>query len=773
MVKNEWKSLLGNKLMFLVIVAIIAIPVIYSGLFLKSMWDPYGNVDKLPVAVVNEDKAVDYQGKTLSIGDDLVAELKSNNSMDFDFVDSESAGNGLENGTYYMVITIPENFSDNATTLMDDVPKKMELRYATNPGSNYIASKLSESALVRIKEAVAAQVTQSYTQTVFDSIASAGDGMKQAADGATELKNGVQTAMGGNQTITDNLAKLSSSTLVFEDGVDTLTKGLAEYTAGVAALDEGVGSLKEGGTALVDGTDTLVNGAKELKDGADALAVGADALAAGVSSLSDNTDSLVQGVGAINAGADSLNKGADSAKQGAETLKAGTDNLVTGVTDVSNGLSQVKQIVDGHSDTGIPIAMMPSLSAAINKLYDGVGTPDSVSPTTLVGASKAVNMGTSTLNSGIANISMGAAALHAGTSELAAKTSELPAGVQKLKSGADSVSAGAGRLAAGTSAIVDGSTAVKNGMIQLDDGITAVQSGTHELKSNSAALNDGAAQLSEGSAQIHSGSVQLYEGSGQLGDGMVRLYEGTGTLETGLSDGVDKVNDNSLKNDTADMFASPVKDVETQITNVENNGHAMAPYMMSVGLWVGALAFCLMYPLATYKGELKSGAAWWLSKATILYPVALLQGICMIALLHYVAGFNPTHMMKTVLFACLTSVTFTAIMYFFNIVLGKVGSFIMLVFMVVQLAGSAGTYPVEISPSFVSKIHAFVPFTYTVDAFRSTISGGVSIAPSVCVMLILLIVFTIMTIIQFHIMAAKRKAGERVLYDWLEERGLA
>lgn len=109
--------------------------------------------------------------------------------------------------------------------------------------------------------------------------------------------------------------------------------------------------------------------------------------------------------------------------------------------------------------------------------------------------------------------------------------------------------------------------------------------------------------------------------------------------------------------------------------------------MMSVGLWVGALAFCLMYPLTTYKGKLKSGFAWWASKASILYPVAILQGLLLIILLHVFNGFTPIEMTKTVLFACLTAMAFTSIMYFFNITFGKVGSFLMLVFMVIQLAG--------------------------------------------------------------------------------------
>ena len=167
MIKNEWKNLLKNKMLVVVVAAIIIIPVIYAGLFLKSMWDPYGSLDHLPVAVVNNDKSVEYEGKTLSVGSDMEDALRDNDSLDFHFVDSKDAEQGLRNGTYYMVITIPEDFSENASTLMDEKPKKMELEYETNPGTNYIASKMSESAVVKIRDEVASQVTETYTQTVL------------------------------------------------------------------------------------------------------------------------------------------------------------------------------------------------------------------------------------------------------------------------------------------------------------------------------------------------------------------------------------------------------------------------------------------------------------------------------------------------------------------------------------------------------------------------------------------------------------------------------
>ncbi len=198
MIKKEWKNLFQNKLLLMVLCAIALIPTIYAGLFLASMWDPYGNVDHLPVAVVNEDAAVSYNNSQLQIGNNLVENLKKNNALLFDFVDANVAKEGLKNGTYYMVITIPKDFSKNASTLMNQTPQKMVLHYDTNPGTNYIASKLSETARSKIRSSVSEEVTKTYTQTVFEEIAQVGDGMQTASNGATQIRNGFESAQSGN-----------------------------------------------------------------------------------------------------------------------------------------------------------------------------------------------------------------------------------------------------------------------------------------------------------------------------------------------------------------------------------------------------------------------------------------------------------------------------------------------------------------------------------------------------------------------------------------------
>ena len=167
MVREEWKRLLHNPLLIVVVAAIILIPSIYAGFFLASMWDPYGELDKLPVAVVNLDKGAEYNGEDLEIGNDLVDKLKEDGSLDFAFVDQSEAEQGLRDGKYYMVVTIPEDFSYKASTVTTSDPEKMQLLYETNPATNYVAMKLSESAMTKIEMSLDQKVSCSTRSVKF------------------------------------------------------------------------------------------------------------------------------------------------------------------------------------------------------------------------------------------------------------------------------------------------------------------------------------------------------------------------------------------------------------------------------------------------------------------------------------------------------------------------------------------------------------------------------------------------------------------------------
>lgn len=814
MIREELKFLGKNKLLVFVMAVILLIPAIYAGMFLSSMWDPYGDISKLPVAVVNNDVSVDYNGKTLSVGDNLSDSLKNNDSMDFHITDQVTAENGLRDGRYYMVITIPEDFSQNASSVMDNNPKKMQLQYTTNPGYNYISSKLSESAIKEIKANIMAEVTTTYTNAVFDSIAELGDGFSQAADGTAELLNGMNSLNDGAATVTDNLNVLADSSVTLKDGSLTLNNGVNAYLAGVSQVDGGLGSLLEGANKLADGasqlgagSNALLTGATDMKNQIDNSLTSDKAAQINLASsslltMNENIQKLNGAVSAIDVsgiGAAGQSAGASLQTAGV-SLNDAASNLVGGYAatanpaDLGGGALKVietyRTLAYLYQDPTLTDAQRSLIGQAMTKLYD---SNDQIAENTayddIVGAAGNIkNAGGNIQAAGdtlsalaASDMSGQVAELQSSVEQLAAASDKLlPASSQALGSlltGMQTIQAGVNQsLLPGIAQLNTGVQSLNSGITGTDGlqaGVQALKAGSRQLVEKGNDLQSGASQISDGTAKLSDGANALADGSTALQDGVTALIDGTDTLNSALSDGAAKVADSAVNNSNIDMFVTPLETEETQITTIANNGHAMAAYMMSVGLWVGCLAFCLMYPLVEYRGKLKNGFSWFMSKAIVVYPTAIIMAVVLYLTLHFVNGFNPIQVTNTILVSVVSGICFMTIMYFFNALLGKVGSFFMLVFMVLQLAGSAGTYPIEISGSFAAAIHKYVPFTYTVNAFRSAISGGADIGNELMVLTVLTVIFMVLTIALFWYRAERINAGKAVAYTWIEEHGLA
>ena len=451
-----------------------------------------------------------------------------------------------------------------------------------------------------------------------------------------------------------------------------------------------------------------------------------------------------------------LQQAAAGLRQNLVTYTAGVDTAAAGAAALNDASTGLPALADGLSQMAGKSA---ELTGGLTTLQQGTATLAQQAPQLVQGIDLAAQGGQKLQQEGTSVVRQGA--------------QDLSGGLEKLAGGSAALQTGLGDLSAKLPALTDGLTRLQTGVGELEKGAGQLADGTGELQKNSAALNSGAAALASGAAQIGDGASKLYEGSGELTDGLDQLKEGSSTLGASLSDGAQQIAETNTGEEVAEMIAAPVSAQEAKLTEVPDNGHAMAPYMMSVALWVGCIAFSLMYPLTEYQGEMKSGAAWWLSKASVLYPVALLQAVVMVGALHALDGFAPARMGQTLLIACLASVTFMSVMYFFTSLLGRIGSFLMLVFMVVQLAGSVGTYPLEISGSFVKYLHDWVPFTYTVKAFRSAICAGQDVSGCALYLAVWALVFTLLTLVVFTVRAKHIRAGRPTLTPWLERHRLA
>lgn len=928
MIKKEWNKLLHNKMLLISSIVILFIPILYAGFFLKSNWDPYGNTDNLPVAVVNLDKPVNYEGKELAIGDELVSNLQDNDALDWHFVSKDDAQKGLENRDYYMVMTLPRNLSEDASTLMDDKPKKMQIDYETNGSLNYISEIISGTAVKEIKSTVSANVTEAYAEAVFDQIGDIGEGFEEAADGADELNDGTEKLKDGNEAITTNLKTLANSTLTFSDGADVLNMGLStyadgvsqvnsgaqqlnngisslssnvgplkdgvnqldtgasslnqgvqSYTNGVAALDEGLGQLSANGPALRNGAAALSDGVSQVKNGSGQLLTGLKTLSSKLNGSLDQDQqaqlsALVDkenGLPKINAGIQKLNrelqkgignvgnaaKGLDKQKveenlkaigselsgigenleasktalnqtgdkiaeagaqiepnvqkaveavggteafqslspeqqeeivstltgtlskqgatQAAALEKAGDQLASVGSNTAAVGKkvtaagSSAKELVGQMQALQTQLEQLPEIAATLPKLVDSVdqlakgsevAIPGAVQAITslrngLTGIQAAVNSNGDNpgLIQGVEQLDSGLSAVQAGIdgkNGLVTGLAQYTTGVDQAYQGAAALNNNSSALTAGSSALSSGLGQMSNqlpaltdGISQLNQGADALAEGTLELDSNSGQLLNGSNQLAEGSGQIHNGSEQLADGSTKLGSGIGALSYGTDELAGSLKDGAEEVNNVEATEDTLSMFASPTEIDHKEYSHVPNYGVALAPYILSMALYIGAVVFNTIYPVR--KMAIKDGTtvSWWSSKLSIALLSAALMGLIETGIMLAI-GLPVEHIGQFLLLAVVTSMAFMSIVLFLSVSFDNVGRFIAMLLLIVQLGGSGGTFPIPLTNRFFEAIHPFLPMTYSVYGFRQAISDGLGqgvYIQAILLMLVIAVVF--------------------------------
>lgn len=751
MIKAEWKNIAKSTWLKIVLCAIMIIPMIYACVFLGSMWDPYGKTDQLPVAVVNNDKEVEYNDSTMDIGKQLSDKLAKNDSMDFNIVSSSKAQKGLKDGKYYMVITIPENFSKNATTLLDDDPQTMMLTYTTNPQTNYIATKMDDSAMAKVKAEISSTVTKTYSKILFKNVKTLSKGFKTAADGSQELNDGVNTAKDGNATITENLNTLASSALVFNDGADSLVKGLSAYTEGVSTakagaqqLDNNSATLNNGAAQLKAGSSQLLSAVqaaeKQLGDGINASAGQLNTLTSSNKQMSESSKQLSAALTQIQGAIDSNNLVENDA-QAAKKVDGMISTLSTTISTMNNNAAQLNQLAAAEKKQAEQLqATQPQAAQELMLKATSHATQAATLQQVASQLSSSINTNDlkqlSTLLNGNAAVLKNQTAANAKTQQLLASSQQLATAnntavgslvtnLKTVQASMKGTSTSVGMVGA-VSQIDNGLSTLQSGLKTYTGGVKQVNNGLGTLASNNATLNSGASQLAEGALKISSGSNQLAAGSATLGEGLNTIGEGTGTLTSSLKDASKKSNIKSTSK-TYKQMSTPVDTEKKELTNMPNNGHAMAPYMMSVALYVACMALSLMYPFGKGMTTTDSPVKFLLAKATVMVPLSIVQALILYFSLKGFCGFTPARPGLCLAFMLLLSLAFMAFIAFLAIAFGRIGEFIALIFMVFNLGASAGTYPLETAPHWYKVLHPFVPFTYSVNGFRSVIANATAV----------------------------------------------
>jgi putative membrane protein len=718
MLKKEWQHIWKDRKMLLAICGILVVPLLYSAIFLAANWDPYNNTDQLPVAVVNLDKGSTFEGKELHVGSDFVDNLQDNDKFNWQFVEEKQAMDGLKTEDYYMVVKIPENFSANAATLLDDNPKQMGISYYSNPGKNYPASKITDSAIQQLEREVAEQVTEEYAHSVFTSLADVADGLKQASDGSKELADGASELNEGAKNLNKNLASLSTSTATYTEKVGEADQGMQELNQGIESLTSQYPEVDDGITELNKGLQTLNGKSGDLTSGSDQLVTGTNELTSGLDQLQQATGQLAGSFPELNNGIAAANEKVQTA---GDTIKTSLDELTEFAQQLQKSqeeqTSQLNQLQATLANDDLSTEeKQQQLQNQVQELADHAAVPDIQLPTIdpeamqqeLEGINKQLNQiqkladGAEQTQTALTGINEAAGKLYNGAAEIQTGQSELDSGIGAYTDGVS-------QAANGAPALVTGSQAVRDALGQLQSGSSKITNGLDQLNANGPQLADGATKLTDGSKTLSDGTQSVTDGSSELYD---QLAKGAEDANISTSD------------KTETMFASPTDVQDEKLSTVHSYGEGLAPYILSIGLFVGALVFTNIFPLRDPAGRPTSGFSWFLSKFSIVFFVSILQSLFAVIMLVHVVHLQVHSEWRLLVFAILFSLTSFLLIQLLTVALDNVGRFLGIIVLLFQIGAGAGTYPVALLPEFFQVIHKFVPMTYAISGFREIISIG-------------------------------------------------
>lgn len=678
MVRAEWQHLFKNKILLLSMAVISFIPIMYSGFFLGSIWDPYGQVKNLPVAFVNEDKGAQLNGQTVNIGQSVEQKLKSNHDLGWESVNKQQADSGVSSGHFYAVVTVPADFSAKAASITAAQPQQAVIRYTTTPAKNYIGSLVSNQAAEKVKASVAEQITQAYAKGVLENVDKLGDGLETAAGGAAKLHGGLTQLQAGAQTYTGGVKQLAVNQRAMANGLARLGDGSRQLQAGLGQLSNGLPSESQ--------VAQLTSGMKQLQAGLNQL----------------NTSVYNPSPALVN----QQSKVQSEARDLAQTMQ-------TSLADLSAASVVLKdlgsQAVASGGSTTITLPQISQLSQALNKTQ---------------------------------TISVQAAAL-----------------LKDLQILTQSLSTQQAQLQTGVSTLTNGVNQLAPNAITALNGYNNLRTANNQLLAGSTSLTNGLAQARTGSQQLANGAQLLDSRSSILTNGASQLAGGADTLATKLADASRRLKIQPTGAATQQQIASPVKSETTKQGDVPNYGYALAPYVLSLSLFVGAIALNIIYPIRKTFAEQENAFRWWLAKASVTGVAASVQATILMLIMVYCLGLVPDHPVNFIGAIYLTSFVYMSIVSLLVIVLDNPGRFLAMVLLVLQLGSSEGTFPIQTANSFFQAVNPLVPMTYSIWALRQAISGGLGssfYSDSMWVLAGFLLVANLLTI-GFFIYRGKRK----------------
>ncbi|MFJ5528509.1 YhgE/Pip family protein [Streptomyces sp. NPDC093261] len=432
------------------LVALLLLPLLYGALYLWSFWDPYGRLDRIPVALVDDDKGATADGRRITAGDDLVKGLRESRTFEWHEVSAAEARRGVESGTYYLSLTMPSDFSARIASSSGNSPETGALQVRTNDANNYIVGQISKTVFNEVRAAASTKTSRSFLDRIFISFSDIHGKTVQAAEGADRLTGGIGKAKQGSKDLADGLREA-------ENGSGKLSSGLTKLTRGAGDLQNGAQQVADGTQALADRVDGTADQVRPfLKKNGRQIADTATLVADSSGVISDHLDAFVTTAPIAESGtrkaSEALNDVYDRRCVGqllpdpaCDDLKKAKDAAAQ-AAKLAHDVNTVVQ--DYHGD-------MAAMKADLKTLQQQARALAKAAPHLSEDLDDAVAK-VDALNKGAAQVAQGARTLHIKLGTAQTGAADLNAGIGRLETGAIDLNGGMYKLADGSGKLAGG-----------------------------------------------------------------------------------------------------------------------------------------------------------------------------------------------------------------------------------------------------------------------------------------------------------------------------
>lgn len=667
--KADVRGLVKNVLALIIIIGLCILPSLYAWFNIYSNWDPYANTGNIKIAAYSEDEGYTGEDGTVqNMGGKILDNLKENTAIGWTMVNSgEEAIEGVKSGDYYAAVVIEEDFSYKMFNMFAEGFANPGITYYENEKKNAVATKITDTAVSTLQQSIDAQFVDVVIRTVFE--------QTNNVSGEIESNNKIKE-------FTDKLTAVNNNLITYETTIESLISANNELTTSVGKAQDEIDSLKGQVDTGIDDVTGVQNGISNTR-----------------TSLSDFNAKVKESVAQIESSLDKVISDLENTTVTDDARKM-ADDMVQTMKDVNTLKKEALKLEAAIKGIKLPTDYDKETQDAMNAIESVIGNADDIREVINgLGITDAADKVTSRIEA-----------------ELAKKTDSVEDAVRTCKDYASNMR-----------------NMFTNSLMPQIDGILA---NTEQILATVNTLLESIKTTLENTGTIFNGMVSTIGSTNQSLEQMQVIIQGVsgklksvtelfnGTTEDERVQALRKLM--SGDPDTyGEFFSEPVKTDTVEVYPIANYGSAMTPFYTVLALWVGAL---LLTALVKVKAEPKNLQdvklhQLYFGRYLLFFVLGQIQALVVVLgdiyLLH-------CQILDKGLFwftASLTSFVFTLLVYSLTLSFGDIGKAVAVVIMVIQIAGSGGTFPIELLPSVYRNIYIFFPFPYAINAMRETIGG--------------------------------------------------